>query len=120
MGFQSFARSKVSTVIYDGSNGSIGIAAFSMCTSLKIVILGDTVRTIGDSAFKDCVNLEKFTFGTGTVNISSTAFEHGVSFDGGGGTYAGHTYIRIMPTIVLYMVVDSGLEGDYAEWYITQ
>jgi hypothetical protein len=54
--------------------GDIVYGAFSNCTMLKEVILGDGVGAIGERAFIGCSSLEKVVLGNGVTSIGDSAF----------------------------------------------
>lgn len=54
--------------------GEIGNSAFSNCTNLTTVELGDGVTSIGKSAFLKCTQLPSITIGSGVTSIESGAF----------------------------------------------
>ena len=53
---------------------SVGVGAFSGCTSLKNISLPNSVKTIGNSAFYGCSNLTSLTIGSGVKTIGGSAF----------------------------------------------
>ena len=54
--------------------GEIGNNAFSNCTNLTTVELGNDVTSIGKSAFLKCTQLPSITIGNGVISIGSGAF----------------------------------------------
>ena len=56
------------------SGTTISAEILSGCSTLKKVVLADTVRTIGASAFDSCTNLENITFSTALTSIGRYAF----------------------------------------------
>ena len=61
-----------SSVIYDNKTyrvTSVGQAAFSDCTSLLSVTIGNSVTSIGYSAFYGCSGLTSVTIGNSVKNI---------------------------------------------------
>ncbi|MDR1369052.1 MAG: leucine-rich repeat protein [Dysgonamonadaceae bacterium] len=55
---------------------SIGVGAFSLCSNLKSVTIGNSVATIGDYAFESCYNLESVTIGSQVESIGGYAFTY--------------------------------------------
>ena len=65
------------TVTYKGTTYSvirISNEAFSGCSSLKSVTIGNNVTSIGEGAFWDCTSLTSVTIGSGVTNIKEKAF----------------------------------------------
>ena len=54
--------------------GEIGNSAFSNCTKLTTVELGDGVTSIGTSAFLKCKQLSSIAIGSGVISIGTSAF----------------------------------------------
>ena len=54
--------------------GEIGNSAFSNCTNLTTVELGEGVTSIGTSAFLKCTKLPSITIGNGVISIGASAF----------------------------------------------
>ena len=54
--------------------GEIGNSAFSNCTNLTTVELGDGVTSIGTSAFLKCKQLSSIAIGSGVISIGTSAF----------------------------------------------
>lgn len=54
--------------------GEIGKSAFSNCTNLTTVELGDGVTSIGTSAFLKCTQLSSIAIGNGVTSIGISAF----------------------------------------------
>lgn len=54
--------------------GEIGNSAFSNCTNLTTVELGDGVTSIGTSAFLKCKQLTSIAIGSGVISIGTSAF----------------------------------------------
>ena len=54
----------------------IGSYAFSYCTSLASVTIGDNVTSIGKSAFHNCTNLTSVIIPSCVINIGSSAFSN--------------------------------------------
>ena len=54
--------------------GEIGNSAFSNCTNLTTVELGDGVTSIGTSAFLKCKQLSSIAIGSGVISIGASAF----------------------------------------------
>ena len=53
---------------------SIGGSAFSGCSSLTSVVIGDSVTSIDDYAFYNCSNLTNVTIGNSVTEIGFQAF----------------------------------------------
>ena len=65
------------SVTYNGkpySVTTIGDHAFSGCTSLTSVTIGNNVTSIGDHAFEDCTGLTSVTIGNNVTSIDHEAF----------------------------------------------
>jgi hypothetical protein len=54
---------------------SLGVSAFSFCTSLTSVTIPGSVTSIGVSAFYDCTSLTSVTIDNGVTSIGEYAFE---------------------------------------------
>ncbi|MBQ5825758.1 MAG: leucine-rich repeat protein, partial [Clostridia bacterium] len=67
-------RSSVKTVIIDDSVTSIGDYAFYCCTSLASVTIGNSVTSIGNYAFEDCSSLASVTIPGSVTSIGEYAF----------------------------------------------
>ena len=53
---------------------TIGERAFSYCSNLTSVVIGDSVTTIGDCAFFSCENLTSVVIGDSVTTIGEGAF----------------------------------------------
>lgn len=67
-----YSKSALNTVKI--GKGAIGDSAFSNCTNLTTVELGDGVTSIGTSAFIRCTQLPSITIGSGVTSIGKNAF----------------------------------------------
>lgn len=67
-----YSKSTLNTVKI--GKGEIGNSAFSNCTNLTTVELGDGVTSIGKSAFLKCTQLPSITIGNGVTSIGISAF----------------------------------------------
>ena len=67
-----YSKSTLNTVKI--GKGAIGDSAFSNCTNLTTVELGDGVTSIGTSAFIRCTQLPSITIGSGVTSIGKNAF----------------------------------------------
>jgi len=65
---------KTSAIPIDGSVTSIGDEAFSDCSGLTSVTIGDGVKSIGDLAFSGCSGLTSVTIGNSVTSIGNSAF----------------------------------------------
>ena len=72
-------RSSVKTVVIPDSITSIGRWAFGYCESLTSVTIPDSVTSIGDEAFNNCTRLTSITVKEGNPKYSSD--EYGVLFN---------------------------------------
>lgn len=68
----TYAKETLETVRI--GKGEICNSAFSNCTNLTTVELGDGVTSIGTSAFLKCTQLPSITIGSGVTSIGSGAF----------------------------------------------
>ncbi len=68
----TYAKETLETVKI--GKGEIGNSAFSNCTRLTTVELGDGVTSIGKSAFLKCTQLPSITIGSGVTSIGTSAF----------------------------------------------
>lgn len=68
----TYAKEKLETVRI--GKGEIGNSAFSNCTNLTTVELGNDVTSIGKSAFLKCTQLPSITIGDGVTSIGTSAF----------------------------------------------
>lgn len=68
----AYAKETLETVKI--GKGEIGNSAFSNCTNLTTVELGDGVTSIGTSAFIRCTQLPSITIGSGVTSIGKNAF----------------------------------------------
>ena len=72
-----YIPSGLTTVTVTGGNGYYDLAygAFSGCTMLESVTLGDDVDAIGSYAFEDCTALATVTLAEGITEVGSYAFD---------------------------------------------
>ena len=68
----TYAKETLETVKIE--RGEIGNSAFSNCTNLTTVELGNDVTSIGKSAFLKCTQLPSITIGSGVTSIGTSAF----------------------------------------------
>ena len=71
----------LTTVNLGNSVVSIGTGAFGMCTALTTVNFGNSVDSIGDSAFAYCTSLESVTLPDSIVSIGAGAFSSCTQLD---------------------------------------
>ena len=69
-------RSSVKTVVIGDSVTSIGVQAFSWCDSLTSVTIGNSVTSIGDEAFWWCTSLTSVTIPDSVTSIGDEAFNN--------------------------------------------
>ena len=67
-------RSSVKTVVIGDSVTSIGNYAFNNCTGLTSITIPDSVTSIGGSAFENCTGLTSVTIGNSVTSIGYYAF----------------------------------------------
>jgi len=63
-------------IIFDGPVTLIGMGAFSDCSSLTSITIGNSVTLIGYEAFSDCSSLTSVTIGNSVTKIGDYAFEY--------------------------------------------
>ena len=68
-------RTATSFEIPEGTT-SIGIYAFSYCSSLASIIIPNSVTSIGDSAFSNCTGLTSITIPNSVTSIGDYAFSN--------------------------------------------
>ena len=66
-------KGNLQTVVINGGT-SIGDDAFSGCTGLASVTIGNSVTSIGERAFSGCTGLASVTIGNGVTSIGERAF----------------------------------------------
>ncbi|MBO5927558.1 MAG: leucine-rich repeat domain-containing protein, partial [Clostridia bacterium] len=71
----SYVPSSLKTVVITGGT-SIGSFAFSDCSSLTSVTIGDSVTSIGSSAFRNCTSLTSIVIPNSVTSIGSYAFSY--------------------------------------------
>ena len=69
-------RSSVKTVVIGDSVTSIGNYAFNNCTGLTSITIPDSVTSIGDYAFSGCTGLTSVTIPDSVTSIGGSAFEN--------------------------------------------
>ena len=70
----TFAPAGLTEYTIPDSVTTIGVYAFSNCSSLTSVTIPDSVTTIGDYAFEDCSSLTSVTIGNSVTSIGDGAF----------------------------------------------
>ena len=91
---------------------SIGKEAFSGCSALTSVTIGNSVTSIGERAFYDCHKLTSITIGNSVTSIGSDAFNNTAWYNNqpDGLVYAGKVAYKYKGTKSAYTVI-SILEG---------
>ena len=94
---------------------SIGNGAFENCGAITSVVIPDTVESIGDSAFKGCSALTTVSIGSGVKYVGSYAFDNLESVSGVV-EYEGVYYLgnAVSPYVVLIKVK----ENDKSEYIV--
>lgn len=64
------------SLILPESLTKIGAAAFRGCTSLNIINIPKNVKTIGDKAFKDCTSITEIQLPEGVTSLGYSTFEN--------------------------------------------
>ena len=67
-------KDKIESVMIEDGVTSIGIAAFSDCSSLASITLPNSIRSIGGYVFKNCSSLTSITIPNSVPSIGSYAF----------------------------------------------
>ncbi|MBQ1948421.1 MAG: leucine-rich repeat domain-containing protein [Clostridia bacterium] len=67
-------RSSIKTVVIGNSVTSIGEGAFYSCDSLTSITMGNSVTSIGERAFCYCYSLKSITMGNSVTSIGAYAF----------------------------------------------
>jgi hypothetical protein len=64
----------VTDIVLPGSLTSIGLGAFSGCSTVEKIRIPDNVTTIGERAFYECLGLKSITIPAGVTSIGDEAF----------------------------------------------
>ena len=76
IGHQAFSDcSGLTSVTIGNSVTKIGFAAFYKCSNLASITIGNSVKEIGESAFYDCVSLTEVTIPNSVTEIGFAAFQ---------------------------------------------
>lgn len=76
IGEWAFRNTAITDVVTHPATETLGEHAFSGCTKIKSVIIGNNVKSIGNAVFSDCSSLlEVFFTGSTKPTISSSAFD---------------------------------------------
>ena len=67
-------RNKIKKVVIENGVTSIGVRAFSGCSSLTSVTIPNSVKSIGHSAFSGCSSLTSVTIPNSVTSIGDDAF----------------------------------------------
>ena len=73
-GYAFSTCSGLTSIVIGNGVTSIGIHAFSTCSGLTSIVIGNGVTSIGDKAFYDCSGLTSIVIGNGVTSIGSYAF----------------------------------------------
>lgn len=75
IGTEAFSNcSKLTTLNLGDAMVSIGDGAFSTCTSITKLTFPNTTKTIGNSAFCNCSSVTEITTGSGLTSLGASAF----------------------------------------------
>ena len=116
----AFSRcSSLTSVVIGDSVTSIGNSAFYSCDSLTSITIPDSVTSIGSSAFEYCSNLAKVVIGDSVTSIGNSAFEYCSNLAkvviGDSVTSIGDYAFRGCDSLVSVVIPDSVTSvGDYA------
>jgi outer membrane protein OmpA-like peptidoglycan-associated protein len=72
----SLQSPQIPATLYGQTVNEIGSNAFSGKTTLRTLVLPDSIQTIGNAAFAGCVNLQSVAFGESVTGIGDNAFSH--------------------------------------------
>ena len=73
--------SNLASIVIGNSVTSMGKGTFSYCSSLESVVIGNSVTSIGEDAFLHCSSLESVVIGNSVTSIGEGAFSHCSSLD---------------------------------------
>lgn len=73
--FKSIVNRSVTEIIIPSKITSIGVHAFSNCTSLANVSIPNNILSIGNTAFYNCTGLTSITIPNSVTSIGSSAFQ---------------------------------------------
>ena len=110
IGPAAFQDTNVSGALDLRSVKHIEDSAFSKCTGIKEVFLGDDLEYIGDNAFSGCTGLQKITIGARVSDIGKNAFSGCLSLKNVENR-SGMSLTNVIPsTAVVVTITDPSLE----------
>lgn len=71
-----FSETSIKSIVIPNSVTSISDSAFRNCKSLSSVTIGNSVTSIGDYAFYNCVSLQEITFLTTQLEVGMYTFRN--------------------------------------------
>ena len=96
IGYAAFDQCNLTYVDIPSSIKTIGVGAFSNCTSLTSITLKEGLEHIEWNAFEDCRSLENITFPNSLKTVGSYAFSFTAWYNNqpNGGVYAGNVFYK--------------------------
>jgi hypothetical protein len=96
IGYAAFDQCNLTYVDIPSSIKTIGVGAFSNCTSLTSITLKEGLEHIEGNAFADCRLLETITFPNSLKTVGSYAFSFTAWYNNqpNGGVYAGNVFYK--------------------------